>query len=139
MKPILLKSELIDRKYYLQKKLAPYLPDNFPRISENYYLWNCGIKGWQSFPHGKIKPTVNWLEGIEDKPTTYIIEGILNPLNEVDKYKIIQLIDREYKQAQIIFIDSHLHLPLGILSLVDVKEIPLPNYESLEKMLSPMG
>ncbi|MGB5769044.1 MAG: AAA family ATPase, partial [Crocosphaera sp.] len=139
MKPILLKSELIDRKYYLQKKLAPYLPDNFPRISENYYLWNCGIEGWQSFPNGKIKPTVNWLEGIEDKPTTYIIEGILNPLNEVDKYKIIQLIDREYKQAQIIFIDSHLHLPLGILSLVDVKEIPLPNYESLEKMLSPMG
>ncbi len=139
MKPIFIKSSLIDRKYYLKGKLLDYLPQNFPRISENYYLWNCGIKGWQYCPNGEIKLRNNWLDSIEDKPITYIIEGILNPLNEADKYKILQLIDREFQQAQIIFIDSHLNLQRGILSLVDVREIPLPDYKSLEKMLSPLG
>ena len=139
MKPIFIKSSLIDRKYYLRRKLSSYLPENFPSVSENYYLWNCGIEGWQYCPNGKIKPTANWLEGIEDNPTTYIIEGILNPLSEKDKYKILQLIDRGLQQAQIIFIDSHVNLQTGILSLVNIKEIPLPDYESLEKILTPLG
>ncbi len=139
MKPIFIKSSLIDRKYYLQGKLSSYLPLTFPHISEDYYLWNYGIEGWQSYPDGEIKPSLNWLEGIKDKPITYVIEGILNPLKETDKYKILQLIDRELTQAQIIFIDSHLHLPEGIVSLVNITEIPLPNYESLEKILTPLG
>ncbi|MGK7945690.1 MAG: ATP-binding protein [Microcystaceae cyanobacterium] len=138
MKPIFLKCSPIERKYLLNGQLNKYLPPEYQiNLPETYYLWNEGIEGWQQYPNGERQLTPNWL----DYPplcNTYLVEGILNPLSQANQYKILQLIDSQV-EGQFIFIDTHLDIPQGLQSLVEIKQIPLPQGERLEKLLENLG
>ncbi len=124
-----MKCNLIDRYYWLSSR-------------QSYWLWNPGLKG---FMHKDLdtplQQTDNWLDCFEREPGTYIVEGILNPVSLSDRHKIVIAHQRvrQGRQHRIIFLDTHIEIPDDLKSLLPVKELPLPQGESLRKMLARWG
>ncbi len=118
-----IKCNLIDRKYIL-KSLG------------NHWLWNPGIKGFLD-RDGQFMPTDNWLDYLNFPPGVYVIEGILNPVSECDRYKIIiahQQLEQNIEH-QLILMDTHIDMGEDLAPILPIKEMPLPQGESLEKLL----